>query len=87
MIPIKAYLSKGRLKVEIALANGKQLHDKRNEKRKAIEKEEGREAAGRRRRSRTLGDQFMQHARVAGRPDQALVQSLIGIAEFERIEA
>lgn len=50
MIPTKVYLSQGRVKVEIAMATGKQLHDKRDEKRKAIEKEEAREAVNRRRR-------------------------------------
>ena len=48
MIPTKVYLTKGKVKVEIAMAKGKQLHDKRDEKRKAIEKEEAREAVGRR---------------------------------------
>lgn len=52
LIPTKVYLSKGRVKLEIALAKGKQLHDKRDEKRKAIEKEEARAAVGRRREPR-----------------------------------
>ncbi len=48
MIPTKVYLLKGRVKVELAIAKGKQLHDKRDEKRKAIEKEEARDAIRRR---------------------------------------
>ena len=48
LIPTKVYLAKGRVKLEIALAQGKQLHDRREEKKKAIEKEEARDAVGRR---------------------------------------
>ncbi|MDE0106742.1 MAG: SsrA-binding protein SmpB [Bryobacterales bacterium] len=51
LIPTKVYASNGRIKCEIALAKGKQLYDKRDEKRKAIEKDEAREAV-RNRRSR-----------------------------------
>ena len=51
LIPTKVYASNGRIKCEIALAKGKQLYDKRDEKRKAIEKDEAREAV-RSRRSR-----------------------------------
>lgn len=40
IIPIKVYLKKGIIKIEIALAKGKKLYDKREEaKRKAIEME------------------------------------------------
>lgn len=52
LIPTKVYASNGRIKCEIALAKGKQLYDKRDEKRKAIEKDEAREAV-RDRRKRT----------------------------------
>lgn len=52
LIPTKVYASNGRIKCEIALAKGKQLYDKRDEKRKAIEKDEAIEAV-RNRRSRT----------------------------------
>jgi len=50
LIPTKVYASNGRIKCEIALAKGKQLYDKRDEKRKAIEKDEAREAVRNRRR-------------------------------------
>lgn len=52
LIPTKVYAANGRIKCEIALAKGKQLYDKRDEKRKAIEKDEAREAV-RDRRKRT----------------------------------
>ena len=52
LIPTKVYASNGRIKCEIALAKGKQLYDKRDEKRKAIEKDEAKEAV-RNRRNRT----------------------------------
>jgi len=50
LIPTKVYASNGRIKCEIALAKGKQLYDKRDEKRKAIEKDEAREAVRNRKR-------------------------------------
>lgn len=50
LIPTKVYASNGRIKCEIAVAKGKQLYDKRDEKRKAIEKDEAREAVRNRRR-------------------------------------
>ncbi len=49
LIPTRVYASNGRIKCEIALAKGKQLHDKRDAKRKAIEESEAREAVERRR--------------------------------------
>ena len=49
LIPTKVYAANGRIKCEIALAKGKQLYDKRDEKRKAIEKDEAREAVRSRR--------------------------------------
>lgn len=49
LIPTRVYASNGRIKCEIALARGKQLHDKRDAKRKAIEESEAREAVERRR--------------------------------------
>ena len=50
LIPTKVYASNGRIKCEIALAKGKQLYDKRDEKRKAIEEDEAREIVRNRRR-------------------------------------
>ena len=49
LIPTRVYTKNGRIKCEIALAKGRQLYDKRAEKRKAIEKDEAREAVARRR--------------------------------------
>lgn len=49
LIPTRVYTRNGRIKCEIALAKGKQIYDKRDEKRKAIEKDEAREALLRRR--------------------------------------
>ncbi len=48
LVPTRIYPSNGRIKCEIALARGKQAHDKRAEKRKAIEESEAREAVIRR---------------------------------------
>ena len=48
LIPTRVYAKNGRIKCEIALAKGRQLHDKRDAKRKAIEKEEARQALQRR---------------------------------------
>ena len=40
LIPISLYFSKGKVKVEIALAKGKKLHDKRETlKRKTLDRE------------------------------------------------
>ncbi len=50
LIPTRVYASNGRIKCEIALAKGKQLYDKRDEKRKAIEEDEAREVVRNRRR-------------------------------------
>ena len=52
LIPTRVYASNGRIKCEIALAKGKQLHDKRDQKLKAIEKDEARQAMLRRRSGR-----------------------------------
>ena len=52
LVPTRVYASNGRIKCEIALARGKQVRDKRAEKRKAIEKDEAREAMLRRRSRR-----------------------------------
>jgi len=47
IIPLRLYWKKGRVKVEIALAKGKKLHDKRRElKEKAIRRELERELKG-----------------------------------------
>ena len=40
IVPLSVYLSKGRLKVEIALAKGKDLHDKRNSEKERDAKRE-----------------------------------------------
>lgn len=40
IVPLAVYLSKGRLKVEIALAKGKDLHDKRNSEKERDAKRE-----------------------------------------------
>ena len=52
LIPTRVYTSNGRIKCEIALAKGRQLYDKRDAKRKAIEKDEARHAMLRRRSRR-----------------------------------
>ena len=52
LIPTRVYASNGRIKCEIALAKGRQLYDKRDAKRKAIEKDEARQAMLRRRSRR-----------------------------------
>ncbi len=48
LVPTRVYAANGRIKCEIALARGKQAHDKRDAKRKAIEEAEAREAVVRR---------------------------------------
>ena len=52
LIPTRVYTKNGRIKCEIALAKGRQLYDKRAAKRKAIEKDEARDAVARRRSRR-----------------------------------
>lgn len=52
LIPTRVYAKNGRIKCEIALAKGKQAHDKRDAKRKAVEEAEAREAVLRRQRRR-----------------------------------
>ena len=52
LIPTRVYTKDGRIKCEIALAKGKQVHDKRDAKRKALEEAEAREAAQRRSKRR-----------------------------------
>lgn len=52
LIPTRIYAKNGRIKCEIALAKGKQAHDKRDAKRKAVEEAEAREAVLRRQRRR-----------------------------------
>lgn len=49
LIPTRIYTANGRIKCEIALAQGKQLRDKREAKRKAVEEAEARDAVARRR--------------------------------------
>lgn len=47
-VPAQIYLSKGRIKCEVALVKGEQAHDKRDANRKVIEASEAQEAASRR---------------------------------------
>jgi SsrA-binding protein len=49
LIPTKMYLKNGRIKLELAVAKGKKLHDKRESERKREMEAEAREAIGRRR--------------------------------------
>jgi SsrA-binding protein len=47
LVPTKAYFSRGKVKIEIALAQGKKLHDKREDlKRKAVKRDAEREFHG-----------------------------------------
>ncbi|MCZ2075565.1 MAG: SsrA-binding protein SmpB [Bryobacteraceae bacterium] len=48
LIPTKVYLKEGRVKVELALAKGKKLHDKREAERTREQQAEARAALGRR---------------------------------------
>ena len=48
LVPMRIYTKDGRIKCEIAVAKGKQLHDKRHAKRKAVELSEARETVLRR---------------------------------------
>jgi SsrA-binding protein len=48
LIPTKIYLKNGRIKVELAVAKGKKLHDKRESERKREAEAETRAAIGRR---------------------------------------
>ncbi|HEY7329112.1 MAG TPA: SsrA-binding protein SmpB [Gemmataceae bacterium] len=50
LVPLKMYFKEGRAKVEIAVARGKQLHDKRQAAKKADAKKEIRRAMSERRR-------------------------------------
>lgn len=50
LVPTRFYTARGRIKCEIALATGRQTRDKRDEKRKAIELEEARNAVRNRKR-------------------------------------
>ena len=48
VIPVRIYFKNGRAKVEIALARGKQLHDRRDDlKRRAVERDLQRDLSGR----------------------------------------
>ena len=49
LVPTKMYLKNGRIKVELAVAKGKKLHDKRETERKREMEAEAREAISRRR--------------------------------------
>lgn len=48
LVPLRMYFKNGRVKVELAVARGKQLHDKREAKKKADAEREMRRALGRR---------------------------------------
>jgi len=48
LIPTKLYLKNGRIKIELVLAKGKQLHDKRETERRKTAEAEAREAMARR---------------------------------------
>jgi SsrA-binding protein len=48
LIPTKIYLKKGHIKVELALAKGKKIHDKRESERTREMEAEARAAIGRR---------------------------------------
>lgn len=49
LVPTKMYLKNGRIKLELAVAKGKKLHDKRETERTREMEKEAREAIGRRR--------------------------------------
>jgi SsrA-binding protein len=49
IVPTKLYLKKGRIKIELAIAKGKKLHDKRESERTREMEAEARAAIGRRR--------------------------------------
>ncbi len=51
LIPTRIYFKNGRVKVELALAKGKQLWDKRETERRRTADKEAREAIGRSRRT------------------------------------
>ena len=51
LVPTKVYLKSGRIKCELALARGKQLHDKREAERKREQQAEARAALQRRHRT------------------------------------
>ena len=48
LVPLRLYFKAGRAKIELAIARGKQLHDKREAKKKADAQREIRRALGRR---------------------------------------
>ena len=50
LVPVKMYLKDGKIKLEIAVAKGKQLHDKRESERKREADNEARDAIARSRR-------------------------------------
>ena len=50
LVPLRLYFKQGRAKVELAVARGKQLHDKREAKKKADAQREIRRALSDRRR-------------------------------------
>jgi len=49
LVPTKMYLKNGRIKLELAVAKGKKLHDKRESERKREMESEARAAIGRHR--------------------------------------
>lgn len=52
LVPLRLYFKRGRAKVELGVARGKQLHDKRQDQKKAEADREIRRALSQRRRSR-----------------------------------
>jgi SsrA-binding protein len=48
LLPLRAYMKNGRVKLEIGLAKGKQAHDKREAIKKKDQEREARQALGRR---------------------------------------
>ena len=48
LVPIEIYFSKGRAKIEMAVARGRRLGDKRDDVKKELDRREARQAEGRR---------------------------------------
>jgi SsrA-binding protein len=44
LVPLRAYLVRGRLKLEIAVARGKNIHDKRDSMKRKVHEQEARRA-------------------------------------------
>jgi SsrA-binding protein len=48
LVPIEIYFTKGRAKIEIAVARGRRLGDKREDKKRELDRREARQAEGKR---------------------------------------